>query len=72
MGYARRIHDALDTTTYEKRKLKHKELHAKDGGGFTVVFRVNPDGSLNSIGGIENGKRMQIPGGLQDRYKRLK
>ena len=54
-----------------KRRVKHKEVHAKDGDGFTVVFRVTADGSLKTVAGIhENGRRMLISTGVQDHYQK--
>ena len=64
------FHEAFDDN-FEIRKVKHKEVHAKDGDGSTVIFRVTADGSLKTIAGInENGQRMQIPTGVQDHYKK--
>ena len=42
-------------------KIRDKEIHAVGDKGETVVFRINPDGSLSSIASIDkDGKRKEI------------
>ena len=64
------LHTELDSN-YELREVKHKEIHATDETGTTSILRINPDGSLNLIEfTMEDGRRIQLPGGLQGKYRR--
>ena len=56
-----------------KWEIKDKEIHAVNEEGETVVFRINPDGSLSSIASIDkDGKRNDLEKEDQDTLKKIK
>ena len=57
-----------------KWRVKNKEVHVEIGNDITTVHKIGPDGSLNQVAMMVNGRRNVIPKELRDlmTYKRIK
>ena len=49
------------------------EIHVKIANmGLIIVWRINKDGSITDIAGIDDGKRTDHPKALQQTFKKIK
>ena len=56
----------------DKWSIVDGEIHVEFGSGLFNVYRINPDKSITSFAGIENGKRIDIPKEFQNTKIKIK